>query len=172
MSRPSAAYWIKKLDLISHIEGGSYRQTYAAPLLIARDHLPDTFNGHRPAGTAIYFLLEKDQFSAMHRIASDELWHFYYGDPLIVYDIDEKGALTQHLLGNNPSNNESFQCLVKAGHWFGARLQQGGEYALVGCTVSPGFDFDDFALAHRETLIQQYPQHEALITSLTRSIDH
>jgi predicted cupin superfamily sugar epimerase len=166
--RPTAAYWIKKLDLISHIEGGSYKQTYSAPLSISRARLPDTFHGDRPTSTAIYFLLEKDQFSAMHRIASDELWHFYYGDPLVVYDIDLQGQLTCHLLGNHPENNESFQCLIKAGHWFGTRLQQGGEYALVGCTVSPGFDFADFALANRATLTQQYPQHEALIASLTR----
>jgi len=166
--RPTAAWWIKKLDLISHIEGGSYRQTYAAPLSISHDRLPATFHGDRPTSTAIYFLLEKDQFSAMHRIASDELWHFYYGDPLVVYEIDLQGQLTRHLLGNHPENNESFQCLVKAGHWFGARLQPGSEYALVGCTVSPGFDFADFELAHRDTLTRQYPQHETLIHSLTR----
>jgi predicted cupin superfamily sugar epimerase len=170
--RPTAAYWIQKLGLITHIEGGSYHQTYSAQLVIPRAQLPDSFHGDRPVSTAIYFLLEKDQFSAMHRIASDELWHFYYGDPLVVYDIDEKGHLTQHLLGNNPAASESFQCLVKAGHWFGARLQHGGEYALVGCTVSPGFDFADFELASRATLIQQYPHHKDLITSLTRPIGH
>src|SRR6266487_1720466 len=105
--RPTAAYWIKKLDLISHIEGGSYRQTYSAPISIDRNQLPETFHGHRPTSTAIYFLLEKDQFSAMHRIASDELWHFYYGDPLVVYEIDAEGQFNRHLLGNNPNNNES-----------------------------------------------------------------
>jgi len=166
--RPTAAYWIKKLDLITHIEGGSYHQTWRAGISIPQAALPDTYHGNRPAGTAIYFLLEKDQFSAMHRIASDELWHFYYGDPLVVYDIDEKGQLTQHLLGNDPENGQSFQCLVKAGHWFGARLQAGGAYALAGCTVSPGFDFADFELAQRAALVQQYPHHEELITSLTR----
>ena len=170
--RPAAAYWIEKLQLTRHIEGGAFREIYRSPLTIPRRSLPVLFQGERNISTSIYFLLEKEEFSAFHRIASDELWHFYFGDPLIVYDIDEKGQLTQHQLGNDPSGNETLQCLVKAGHWFGARLQQGGEYALVGCTVSPGFDFDDFALAHRATLIQQYPQHEALITSLTRSIDH
>lgn len=166
--RPAAAYWIKKLDLVTHIEGGSYSRTYAAPLVIPAAQLSAGHHGPRPASTAIYFLLEKNQFSAMHRIASDELWHFYYGDPLVVYDIDEKGQLTEHLLGNNPDNEESFQCLVSAGHWFGARLQSGGEYALAGCTVSPGFDFADFELADRKTLAEQYPKHKALITSLTR----
>lgn len=167
--RPPAAYWIKKLQLETHIEGGSYSQTYMADTIIPQYRLPPAFNGPRAVSTAIYFLLEKGQFSAMHRIASDELWHFYYGDPLVVYDIDTEGRLTEHLLGNNPENNESFQCLVKGGHWFGARIKEGGDYSLVGCTVSPGFNFDDFELAQREELIRQYPQQEAIIRALTRS---
>ena len=166
--RPAAEYWRKKLGLETHIEGGSYRRTYASGISIPQHALPAGFHGSRPSATAIYFLLEKDQFSALHRIASDEGWHFYYGDPLIVYEIDTEGQVTEHLLGNHPENNESFQCVVKAGHWFGARLKPGSEYALVGCTVSPGFDFADFELADRAPLLLQYPQHEALITSLTR----
>ena len=166
--RPSAAYWIEKLGLATHIEGGSYSQTYVAGTVIPQSQLPPAFHGPRPVSTAIYFLLEKGQFSAMHRIASDECWHFYYGDPLVVYDIDPEGRLTEHLLGNNPENNESFQCMVKAGHWFGARIKDNGAYSLVGCTVSPGFDFNDFELAQREALLQQYPQQEAIIRALTR----
>ncbi|MBS1564538.1 MAG: cupin domain-containing protein [Bacteroidetes bacterium] len=166
--RPTAAYWIEKLQLEKHIEGGSYNQTWRSALIIPKTALTSSYQGDRPSGTAIYFLLEQGQFSAMHRIASDELWHFYYGDALIVYDIDEKGVLTEHLLGSNPEKGESFQCLVKAGHWFGARLRNGGEYALVGCTVSPGFDFSDFELAFRAPLTEQYPQHKDLIASLTR----
>jgi predicted cupin superfamily sugar epimerase len=104
----------------------------------------------------------------MHRIAADEVWHFYYGGPLQVYEIDASGQLTIHLLGNNPANNESFQCVVKAGSWFGAVPAPGTEYALVGCTVAPGFHFDDFELAERTALLQQYPQHAGVIEMLTR----
>lgn len=167
--KPTADYWITKLQLEKHIEGGSYNRTYCAELTIPRKILPENFKGGRPAATAIYFLLESTQFSAMHRIASDELWHFYYGDPLIIYEINPAGNLQQHLLGNNPQNNETFQCLVKAGSWFGAALQKGGDYSLVGCTVSPGFDFADFELGGRETLTQLFPHHAGVIKMLTRS---
>jgi uncharacterized protein len=166
--RPFADYWINKLQLTRHIEGGSYYRTYCSGVLIDQKQLPPGFHGPRPASTAIYFLLQKDQFSAIHRIASDELWHFYYGDPLLVYEIDEAGNLTEHLLGNNPENNECFQCTVKAGSWFGSKIKKGGGYSLVGCTVSPGFDFDEFELGEREALLQLYPQHAGIITALTR----
>jgi predicted cupin superfamily sugar epimerase len=163
----SADYWINKLQLNAHIEGGAYIQTYASDLLISKSLLPAGFHGSRPASTAIYFLLAGDQFSAMHRIASDELWHFYYGDPLIVYEIDPAGKVTEHLLGNNPENEETFQCVVKAGSWFGSKPKEGGDYSLVGCTVSPGFDFADFELGDRDALLQLYPQHQAIIQMLT-----
>ncbi len=166
--RPSADYWINKLQLTRHIEGGSYFRTYCSAVTILHHHLPPVFKGPRPAATAIYFLLDKDQFSAMHRIASDELWHFYYGDPLMVYEIDAAGNITQHVLGNNPENNENFQCLVKAGSWFGSKIKEGGDYSLVGCTVSPGFDFADFELGERNDLLKAYPQHASIIQMLTR----
>ncbi len=165
--RPGAEYWIQKLSLEQHIEGGSYRRTYTASLNIAKDQLPATFHGDRPVATSIYFLLEQQQFSAMHRIASDELWHFYYGDPLIIYEIQTNGELIRHVLGNNPANGESFQCVVQAGSWFGSKLPEGSEYALVGCTVSPGFDFEDFNLGKRQELMLQFPQHSHVIAMLT-----
>jgi predicted cupin superfamily sugar epimerase len=164
----TAEYWIQKLQLTKHIEGGSYYRTYAAQLNICQKELPSTFHGDRPVATAIYFLLEQGQFSAIHRIASDELWHFYYGDPLVIYEIDITGMLTEHLLGNNPEHAESFQCLVKAGSWFGSKVKTGGNYSLVGCTVSPGFDFADFELGDRKMLMNQFPQHTGIIQMLTR----
>jgi predicted cupin superfamily sugar epimerase len=164
----SADYWIEKLQLSTHVEGGAYTRTYSADTIISQTNLPPGFHGPRPVATAIYFLLKKDQFSAMHRIASDELWHFYYGDPLIVYEIDTSGNLTEHLLGSNPENNEHFQCTVKAGSWFGSKVKDGGDFSLVGCTVSPGFDFADFELGERNELLKLYPQHAATIEMLTR----
>lgn len=165
--KPAASYWINKLQLTTHVEGGSYTRTYCSDLNFSQAVLPAGFHGPRPSSTAIYFLLEKNQFSAMHRIASDELWHFYYGDPLTVYEIDSAGYLTEHLLGNNPENNEQFQCVVKAGSWFGSKTSSGGDYSLVGCTVSPGFDFADFELGEREALLHLYPQHAGVIKMLT-----
>jgi uncharacterized protein len=167
--RPAANYWIEKLQLTSHIEGGSFCEVYRSPVTVSKNNLPSAFNGDRNFSTSIYFLLEKKQFSAFHKIASDELWHFYSGDTLIIYEIDAlTGNLTEHRLGNNPEHNENFQTVIKAGNWFASCVANESEYALVGCTVSPGFDFEDFELAQREQLIKKYPQHADLITALTR----
>jgi predicted cupin superfamily sugar epimerase len=166
--RPSADYWIQQFQLTEHVEGGSFRELYRSPLQAPVTALPAAFGGDRNFCTGIYFLLKKAQFSAFHRIRSDELWHFYYGDPLVVYELDTSGALTEHHLGSNPEQGQQFQRVIKAGSWFASRVQEGGEYALVGCTVSPGFDFADFDLAEREALLKEYPQHQQLIEELTR----
>ena len=166
--RPDASYWIKKLQLTQHVEGGAFRETYRSELTISRAVLPLFFQGDRNASTSIYFLLASGQFSAFHRIASDEVWHFYFGDPLLVHEISHNGRLITHLLGTNPEKGESFQTVVKAGSWFASVPAPGSEYALVGCTVAPGFDFADFELADRATLSQQYPEHAELINQLTR----
>jgi predicted cupin superfamily sugar epimerase len=164
-----AAYWIQHLQLTRHIEGGYYREVYKSPLIITQNNLPASFNGDRHISTSIYFLLEAGQFSSLHRIASDEVWHFYAGDPLVVYELEKDGGVVEHRLGSFPERDEKFQCVVKSGHWFGAKLAPGGSYALVGCTVSPGFDFLEFELAEREALIKLYPHHSELIKMLTIS---
>jgi uncharacterized protein len=166
--RPSADYWINKLQLTEHIEGGAFREVYRSSLEVAAPALPAIFGANRQISTSIYFLLQREQFSAFHRIKSDELWHFYYGDPLIVYEIEASGTITEHLLGNDPEQGQQFQCAVKAGSWFASRVAPNSEYALAGCTVSPGFDFADFELADREQLVKEYPAHEVLIRELTR----
>jgi uncharacterized protein len=166
--RPSAAYWIDKLELTPHVEGGAFREVYRSDLNLPKTILPLFFQGSRSASTSIYFLLCDGQFSAFHRIASDELWHFYYGDPLLVYEIGHNGRLHIHLLGPNPENGEAFQTVVHAGSWFASAPAPGSEYALVGCTVAPGFDFADFELANSEALSAQYPEHTELIKQYTR----
>lgn len=166
--RPDANYWIKKLQLTQHVEGGAFRETYRSELAVPRTVLPLFFQGDRNVSTSIYFLLAAGQFSAFHRIASDEVWHFYSGDPLLVHEICHNGRLITHLLGSNPEKGESFQTVVKAGSWFASVPAPGSEYALVGCTVAPGFDFADFELANRVTLSGQYPEHAELIEKLTR----
>lgn len=163
----TADYWINTLQLATHIEGGAFREIYRSPLIASKSTLPPAFKGDRNFSTGIYFLLQKDQFSAFHKILSDETWHFYYGDALIVYEIEPGGNLIEHRLGNDPEHGETFQCVIKAGNWFAARVAEGGAYALTGCTVSPGFDFADFELADRDALVLQYPQHAALIAALT-----
>jgi predicted cupin superfamily sugar epimerase len=164
-----AKYWIGKLNLTPHPEGGYFRQTYRSGLVLKKEALPTNFAGPRSASTAIYFLLDGENFSAFHRIRSDELWHFYAGDSLEIHVIDPKGAYSRILLGNSPDAGEDFQAVVKAGCWFASCVQNPNSFALVGCTVAPGFDFEDFELAKCLDLSQRFPQHKSLIENLTRS---
>jgi predicted cupin superfamily sugar epimerase len=163
----AAQQWIERLNLEPHPEGGWYRQTYRAPLMLPHAALPG-FTGDRAASTAIYFLLEGDQFSALHRLRSDEVWHFYAGSGLVVHVIEPGGKYSERLLGSNVQSNEQFQAVVPAGCWFGSSLAHPNTYALVGCTVAPGFDFADFEMAKRDELSAQYPQHRNIIARLTR----
>jgi uncharacterized protein len=163
-----AQYWIKKLDLEVHPEGGFFRQTYVSDLRIAREALATGFSGARPASTAIYFLLNGREFSAFHRLRSDEMWHFYAGRPAAVHIIDQNGEYRRILLGTNFDAGQVPQAVVKAGCWFASELVEQNSCALMGCTVAPGFDFEDFELAKRSELTRQFPQHRALIERLTR----
>jgi uncharacterized protein len=162
----NAQYWIDRLHLQPHPEGGYYRETYRSALTLPHDSLSG-HGGDRPASTAIYFLLAGDEFSAFHRIRSDELWHFYSGSGLAVHVITAAGEYQQLLLGSNAESGEQFQAVVPAGCWFGSSLRSPDSYALVGCTVAPGFDFADFEMAKRDELIAQYPQHRGIIERLT-----
>jgi len=163
-----AKIWIEKLQLLPHPEGGYYRQTYRSELIVPKTALPPAFSCSRAVATAIYFLLDGENFSALHRLRSDEMWHFYAGGTLVVSVIDDRGEYSEILLGGGPEAGEAFQAVVKAGCWFGARVKDPGSFALVGCTVSPGFDFDDFELGKRAELLRLYPQHREVIERLTR----
>ena len=159
---------MERLGLVPHPEGGFYRQTYISRESIAHPHLPPRYNGPRPFSTAIYFLLEHPDFSAFHRLRSDEIWHFYAGASLTLWLISPKGVLSSLSLGPDPNQKHNFQAVVPAGHWFAASLDAPRAYALVGCTVAPGFEFADFELAQREELSRRFPQHRRLIERLTR----
>ena len=163
-----ASYWIEKLQLAPHVEGGAFRQVYQSELVLPKTALPLFFNGPRAVSTSIYFLLAAGQFSAFHRIASDELWHFYSGDTLLIYEIGHSGRLVEHRLGPDPEKGESFQTVVRAGSWFASVPAPDSRYALVGCTVAPGFDFSEFELADRDALSTHYPEYAGLIRQLTR----
>lgn len=164
----SAEFLISQLQLSPHPEGGYFRQTYSDEVTIEASALPAGFAGARSASTAIYFLLRDGDFSAFHRIESDELWHFYAGDPLEVIVLKADGMLEVILLGSDIAGGQVFQAVVRAGQWFGSRLVQGGSFALVGCTVAPGFHFDDFEMARRDDLIDTFPQHRTVIEQMTR----
>jgi hypothetical protein len=157
---------IEFYQLLPHPEGGYYKEMYRSTEMIKANALPERFGGDRSLSTAIYFLLEKGNFSAFHRIKSDECWHFYLGNPLSVYVIYPDGDLEVIKLGNDPANGQVFQAVVPAGCWFAS--ESSGEFSFVGCTVSPGFDFQDFELAKADQLSKKYPQHADTIQRLCR----
>lgn len=157
---------ISQFDLQAHPEGGYFRETYRGGERVVRAGT----GTERSASTAIYYLLAADAYSAWHRIRSDEVWHFYAGDPLDVHVLDGQGVLATHRLGNALEHAGTvFQAVVPAGCWFAAeQVESAGPhgYAFVGCTVAPGFEFSDFELADPRNLAAEYPAHRALIRRL------
>lgn len=160
---------VEKLALLPHPEGGYYRETYRSPGLIDAKALPAEFTGNRHYSTGIYFLLTTGNFSAFHKVIQDEMWHFYLGAPIELFEIDPSGHLQRTIVGNDLSQGQQPQYLVPGGNWFASRVLPGsGEYSLAGCTVAPGFDFKDFTLVDRAQLMSDFPLHKEIIAELTR----
>ena len=161
-----AKFWIKKLKLGQHPEGGYFANTYIS------DKIIDLFeyDGRRSAYTAIYYLLTGNQFSSFHMMKSDEIWHFYSGSSLTLHIIDSKGKLNRIVLGPNFNEGERFQEVVKLGCWFAASVNEKKCYSLMGCTVSPGFDYKDWKIGNRKRLTEMYPEHKKIIEKFTRSV--
>lgn len=156
--KTGAAALIRLHKLKPHPEGGFFRETYRSAAEVR------TPRGRRSLATAILFLLEEGGFSALHRIKSDELWHFYAGGPLRVRAIGPGGKSESALLGPG----HKCQHLVPAGRWFGAAPEPGSGWSLVGCTVAPGFDFRDFELGSRADLLKRFPRAAKIIRQFTR----
>ncbi len=152
-----------------HPEGGYFREMYRSDEMIKKECLPERYNGDRSFSTSIYFLLEGEQTSKFHRIKSDEQWHFYDGSSVKIFILGEQGELNITTLGRNNLNGEVFQTIIKRGNWFAAELIDKNSFALVGCVVSPGFEFSDFELGKRKELVTKFPEHNDLIRRLTNS---
>lgn len=168
LSMTTASSLITTFDLKPHPEGGYYKETYRSQESINVHALPGRFTSDRCFSTAIYFLLENGNFSAFHRIKSNECWHFYAGNGLLIYTIYPDGVLSIVRLGNDVANGETFQHTVPANCWFASEPAPESTFSFVGCTVAPGFDFEDFEMANVVALSAQYPQHSALIHRLCR----
>ncbi len=166
-----AAYYISKLNLIPHPEGGYFREVYRSEEKLNQESLPKRYNSERSISTSIYFLMEGDQVSTFHRIKSDETWHFYDGSGVKIYILANDGQISEILLGKNLEEMEFHQVTIKRNSWFGAEVLDKSSYALLGCTVAPGFDYDDFEIGNRNILLSLYPRHEKIIRKLTRFID-
>ena len=167
----TADHWIKKLDLHRHPEGGYFKETYRSGEVILKHALPQRFGGDRVFSTCIYYLLNKKEYFAFHTIRQDEVWHFYEGSSLAIHIIDHNGEYSVVTLGRNIEKGESLQAVVRAGCWFAAAVDNPHAYALVGCTVAPGFDFADFEMADRQRLVALYPEHRAIIEKYTYKVN-
>jgi predicted cupin superfamily sugar epimerase len=165
----SAQDIIDKLGLKAHPEeGGFYRETYLSTEIIPVEVLPDRYSSGRAFGTAIYYLLTPETYSRMHRLQSDEIFHFYLGDPVIMLLLHPDGTSREITLGSDISSGQQLQVVIPRNTWQGSCLTSGGGFALMGTTVAPGFDFTDFEAGQKDDLIAQYPQKKGLIIRLTQ----
>ena len=155
------------MRLKKHPEGGYYRETYRSRDILPKSVLPKRFKRERPASTCIYFLLEGKDISALHRLRSDEIWHHYAGGSIVLHVFAPNGRHSKFRLGPAPQKGDAPQVLIKTGLWFGAELTHRRSYALLGCTVAPGFHCSDFELGDRKKLLKLFPSHKALIEKLT-----
>ena len=158
---------IQKLELQTHPEGGYFKEVYRSKDEIKIEGLPERYKSPRCFGTSIYYLLEGEQFSAFHKLKSDEIWHFYFGSPVVVHMINEEGEYSTITLGQKVDEGEQLQFAIKNGTLFGAEVKDKTSFSLVGCTVSPGFDFTDFELLDKKTLLGKFPHHKDIINRLT-----
>lgn len=159
---------ISIFHLSEHPEGGFYKETYRSKGLIKESELTSEFSGDRNFCTGIYFLLASDNFSAFHRINQDEMWHFYEGSSLTIHMFNEEGNYSFQKVGLDFKNGELPQFTVPKKVWFAAEVNEANSYSFVGCTVSPGFDFDDFELANSHELVSKFPSHQELIKKFNR----
>jgi len=158
----TAADLIAALHLEPHpVEGGYFRETWRSKVEVAGPH------GMRSAGTAIYYLLTPDSYSALHRLRTDEVFHFYLGDPVEMLQLWPDGSIKTIALGNDLGAGQHVQCIVPAGVWQGSRLCPGGQFALLGATVAPGFDYADYEGGERASLLVDFPDAAAWIRKLT-----
>ncbi|MFT4526167.1 MAG: putative cupin superfamily sugar epimerase [Granulosicoccus sp.] len=164
--RRTAEDYIEKLEMNKHPEGGWYKETYRSVGEIDQGNLGQEFSGSRNYSTSIYLMLQADDVSALHKINSDEIWHFYDGNGMTIHEFNSQGEYIKHQLGLDVSAKETPQLLIPAGSWFSSEVANEGDFCLVGCTVSPGFDFKDLELAKANDLLLKYPDQRNLVNRL------
>ena len=158
---------IERLGMQLHPEeGGYFVETYKSEEVIPKDSLPERYPSERAFGTAIFYLLTPDTFSALHRLTSDEIFHFYLGDAVTMLQLHPDGSWKVVTLGQRIRGGEALQVVVPGGTWQGSFLNEGGEFALLGCTVAPGFEYEDYEGGSREELVERYPQAREMIVRL------
>jgi uncharacterized protein len=167
MKSESVKYYIDKLELVKHPEGGYFKEVYRSAEHYYTEGLPERYGGDRSFSTSIYFLLEGRQVSRFHKLKSDEIWHFLDGSPSRIYLLDRNGNLSEIVLGKNLNSGEMLQVVIEKENWFAAEVKEKDSFSLVSCTVAPGFDYKDFELGRRDELIRMFPGHKELIDRFT-----
>jgi predicted cupin superfamily sugar epimerase len=158
----NADYWISQLNMIPHPEGGFYKEVFRSRIEIFRKSTVDV----KRACTSIYYLLKGTDYSAFHRLASDEIWYYHKGEPLDIYELTKAGLLITHELSDRETGHLSI--IIEAGSWFAAAIRSGEGYSLVSCAVAPGFDFNEFEMAIKDELIRLFPEHSSIIELFCR----
>jgi uncharacterized protein len=165
---PTADELIALLNLKPHPEeGGFFRETYRSADRLAAAHLPPRYQGDRSASTAIYYLLTPTSISALHRVATDEVFHFYLGDPVRMLQLGPGKTAREIILGSDVAAGQQLQVVVPCGIWQGSLLEPSGRFALFGCTVAPGFEYEDYEHGNRAELTAQFPEHAEMVRRLT-----
>jgi uncharacterized protein len=150
------------------LEGGFFRETYRSRRQVQPQHLPAGVGGPRSIGTAIYYMITPESFSTLHRLPGTEIFHFYLGDPVVMLQLHPDGESQTVTLGHDLVAGHQPQVVVRGGTWQGSRLAAGGKWALMGTTMSPGFDYADYETGERDELIAQYPGVAEMIREYTR----
>ncbi len=162
----NARYWIEKLEMIQHPEGGYFKETFRADERTRAEHLPERYQTPRTTSTSIYFLLTTASVSNFHRLNSDEIWHFHTGGAGRIHMISPEGVYSYQDIGDSLEDGQQLQVIIPRHSWFAAEVIS-HDYILVGCTVAPGFEFEDFELAQRGALTHEYPDLGSLIERFT-----
>lgn len=170
MNKQDPQFYISKLGLTPHPEGGFFKETFMSTEMTSDQELSVNFDGKRRLYTSIYFLLTSQNISHFHRLKSDELWYYHAGSPLSIHLIDENGAYKEIRLGLDLDNGEVPQALVPKNTIFGSSIRSEDSFSLVGCMVSPGFEFKDFELFTQKELLQKYPEHKEIIMKMAYEV--
>ncbi len=149
------------------LEGGFFRETYRSRWQVPAEFLPGG-SGKRSIGTAIYYMVTPESFSTLHRLPGSEVFHFYLGDPVVMLQLHPDGKAQTVTLGQDIAAGQQLQVLVRGNVWQGCRLAPGGKWALLGTTMSPGFDYADYETGVRDELIAQYPEVAEMIREYTQ----
>ena len=170
MMKQDAMYYVSKLGLEPHPEGGYYKQTFVSNEQVTDEELSVTYDGKRKLYTSIYFLLTSTDVSHFHRLKSDELWYYHAGSSLTVHILHENGTYEEIKLGLNLEQGEVPQALVPKNSIFGSSVMEDDAFSLVGCMVSPGFEFQDFEMFTQAELLSKYPEQKEIIMKLAYEV--